>query len=154
VNTQNNLGIALQGAGNHRKARELLENVHLQYLRNFGANHRNTLAAAQYLARSMIATKNTQDAEELLNEALERSVTALGETDPTTQRLRAVLGQCYGKTGRYKEGERLILVARKSLADRYGEDSGAAAWCGGLLAELYRAWERPIDAAKWDDGHP
>ena len=91
-----------------------------------------------------------EEAELLLNDSVPRSATALGEVDQVTRRLRTILGRCYGKTGKYLEGERLILAAWKATAERYGEDTWHTRWFAPFLAELYRGWGRPDAAARWE----
>jgi hypothetical protein len=102
----------------------------------------------------MIEDGRLEEAERLLDDSLQRSLATLGADNQITLRLQTIRGQCYAKNGNYEEGERLILTAWRAETEKYGKDSGAAAWCGKFLADLYLAWGRPADAACWVDGSP
>ena len=62
---------------------------------------------------------------------------------------RSAYGQCLGRNGRFAEGERELLEALQTVEAALGPDHPRNEGIRSRLAELYEAWGRPAEAARY-----
>ena len=84
----------------------------------------------------------TADAMRILGAALEPGQWELGAA-------RSAHGHCLGKMERFPEGERELIAALETVEAALGPDHPRVAKIRGRLRELYEAWGRPEDAARY-----
>jgi hypothetical protein len=87
------------------------------------------------------------EAEPLLREGLQLRRKSLPERHPDVARAQSLLGACLTALGRYAEAEPLLLQACESLAA--GPQSRARRETLARLVQLYEAWKKPEQAARW-----
>jgi serine/threonine protein kinase/tetratricopeptide (TPR) repeat protein len=87
----------------------------------------------------------TSDAVRILGAVLEPGQWEMGAA-------RSAQGHCLGRTGRYAEGERELLAALQIVEAALGPDHPRNDRIRFRLVELYEAWGRPEEAARYRTG--
>ncbi len=88
-------------------------------------------------------------AERLLNQALEIGRRAFPGGHWRINVAESLLGDCRLRTGRYAEAEPLLLESYRALKSRRGERAVITQATLDRLVDLYQAWGRPEEAAKF-----
>jgi tetratricopeptide (TPR) repeat protein len=104
-----------------------------------------------YLARCLLATGRRAEATAKARAAVEGAA-ALGRFDLTAMYANTVLAACLTGDGKYAEAESHLLAAQKCLADPVTVLPGMRPLVADYFrwtAELYEAWGKPDEAAKW-----
>jgi len=116
-----------------------------------GPDHPNSLVLVSNRAALRVSQGRFADALADVDAALVGMPEAFGATSGTTVSTILTRADALAGLGRFDEGERMLLDMREAVvADRGAEDAQAAR-LADALAELYDAWGRPDDAARW---HP
>jgi serine/threonine protein kinase/tetratricopeptide (TPR) repeat protein len=87
----------------------------------------------------------TGDAVRILREVLEPGQWEVGAA-------RSAQGHCLGQVGRFAEGERELLAALETVTTALGPDHSRIERIHQRLVELYEAWGRPEEAARYRSG--
>ena len=139
------LAAALAGLGRCAEAEPIQRAVIKHYEKKFGPDHPRTVGQQNNLAMTLLESGRPDEALAMLarvNESLERK---------PSPALRAAYERNLGRTllrlNRFADGERALLAAHelyKADPNPRANDRTAA-----RLVELYTAWNRPADAARW-----
>jgi serine/threonine protein kinase len=147
-------GISLQLAGRYPEAVAALAEAEASYLKKLPPNAPNAVGARAFLARCLLATGHRAEAIAKARAAIEGAdadALLLGELEEAYP--HAVLGACLTAEGKYAEAETHLRAAHKVLAANQAPVSPGyrpmLTEIDRWTAELYEAWGKPDEAAKW-----
>ena len=69
--------------------------------------------------------------------------------DWLTSEVASRYGDCLTRQGKYAEAEPILLAAASDITKAVGVPAWGVAAARKQLADLYDAWKKPTDAAKW-----
>jgi serine/threonine protein kinase len=139
------LAAALAGLGRFDESEPLQREVMGLYLQRFPPDHPRVLLLQNNLANTLLETNRPQDALDLLHQvgaALDRKPSAL--LRPAYERN---LARVLTRLGRYEEAERELLRSFEAL--KSNADPSAGTRTVERFVELYEAWNKPAEAARW-----
>ncbi len=117
-----------------------------------GDRHPDLAAAYKDYAELRVRQRRMNDAEKLAREGLSIRMEFLGPSSPGTVDSQVGLADIIRvrhSTWRYPEAEALLISARTAATTTRGaKDPGALKATRGLI-QLYDAWRKPAEAAKW-----
>ena len=73
----------------------------------------------------------------------------LSEEHYVTGRTLRKYGRCLAGLQRFPEAETALLHARRTLIESVGSDHAETGKVAANLVELYEAWGKPDEAARW-----
>jgi eukaryotic-like serine/threonine-protein kinase len=107
------------------------------------------LACWRLLGRIMSRTGRAAEAEPLLRKVLDQQTRSLPEGNNQIASTKGALGECLTAQKRYPEAETLLLDDYNTLKSKFGEHDVRLKRIAQLLAELYDAWDKPEQAARY-----
>jgi hypothetical protein len=135
-----------------REAENAFENGIRILKKRLGPRHPDIAPALMDYADLRVSQGRLDDAERLDREALSIRMESLGAGSPGTIASQVALADVLRAKrtwSRYPEAESLLLSAHSSgIAARGANDAGALRATRGLV-QLYDAWSKPAEAAKW-----
>jgi tetratricopeptide (TPR) repeat protein len=145
-------GIALQLAGRYAEAADALAEAEASYLKKLPPNAPNVVLVPPFIARCFLAIGRGPEATAKVR-AVVADVDRLERSDWEGVYAHAVLGACLTAEGKYAEAEPHLLAAHQGLAANPDPvPPGARPIVTDInrwTAELYEAWGKPEEAAKW-----
>lgn len=158
----NNLGALLQHQNRHDEAVAVNAETLKLRQRVFGPKHPDTLRSYSNVGSNYLRLGRLEEAASHLSVAAEQRREVLGEAHPATLWSVVLLARTYRQQKRFSEAERELLSVAKVL--RVSSTTGGtvtAVNVEGLvfnlaeeLAELYRTWGKPREAAEWQSRIP
>jgi serine/threonine-protein kinase len=112
-------------------------------------DHPLTAYAHLVFGQALVDLDRPHEAEAALREALRIRIATLGADHWLVANTRVVLGTALIGEGLYAEAEREMLPAYEKLLAELGPEHDRTRSARAGLADLYRAWGRPEDAARF-----
>ena len=106
------------------------------------------------LGTSLLKAGKPEDAESLARRCVQVRKRVLPEGDWQVAEARNLLGACLQAQSRFEEAEGLLLQSLDVLRERRGTSDAHTRTANRRLAELYAAWGRPEEAAKYRENDP
>jgi non-specific serine/threonine protein kinase/serine/threonine-protein kinase len=99
------------------------------------------------LASVLLGQQRLEEAERELRQALSEYQVA----SPRDRRpgVHSQLGEILTRLGRYEEAERELLAAHECLVAENGDDHSSVERSTARIVALYKAWNKPEEAARW-----
>ena len=110
---------------------------------------RTLQARADAVAAALEGTARPADAEPLLQESWVAVQGPLAAGDWLEAELASRYGDCLRTEAKYKEAEPILVEAANRVSKAVGVPAWASIAARQRVAELYRAWNKPAEAAKW-----
>jgi len=107
------------------------------------------LACWRLLGRIMSRTERAAEAEPLLRKVLDQQTRSLPEGNNQIASTKGALGECLTAQKRYAEAETLLLDNYNVLKSKFGGHDLRLKRVAQLLTELYDAWGKPEQAARY-----
>jgi hypothetical protein len=146
------LAAAYEAAGQYARAEPLYRNILAQALNQFGSGDLRTSTYQAQLGLNLLAQKKHTEAEALLRDCLKVRQQLQPEAW-TTFDTQSMLGASLVGQKQYTEAEPLLLEGYQGMKQRAAQipKMGQTRLSEAVkrLVELYDAWDRPIDAARW-----
>lgn len=147
--TLNNLAVLLQRRGESVAAQPFYEEALAVRRRLLGDRHPDVGNSLYNLADLLADRGDFAAAESLAAEALAILEGALPAGDWRTALVRGLHGRCLTGLGRYPEAESLLLESYRVLRAQRGEGHRSTRAVLRRTADLYEAWGRPVEAARY-----
>jgi tetratricopeptide (TPR) repeat protein len=106
------------------------------------------LAQAIEGVSAVLLPQDASQAESMLREALTIREANPMSADNTPARTLSMIGEALARQGKYQEAEPILLGAYEGLKDHW--EPGPKKDTAIRLAWMYKQWNRPDEAAKWD----
>ncbi len=135
--------------GDEQTAEALLRRSLALRRRVFGEAHPQTITALNNLATQLERTGAFDEAERLFEQTLALATRVLPADDWHLAHMRSNQAQLLGRLGRRREAEALLLASLAVIETALGPDHPRTHETERRLAELYTAWHRPDEAARW-----
>jgi serine/threonine protein kinase len=148
--TINNLAHLYLTTERYEQAEPLFREA-LAIRREIEGDHPRTLISAYNLGNLYSQTDRHEQAEPLYREALEGFERVYGQDHPYVLLTINSLARNLISLERFPDAEALAADSYERHRARYGPDDEEVEATVELLAELYEAWGRPEQAAKWRD---
>jgi tetratricopeptide (TPR) repeat protein len=103
-----------------------------------------------WLGAALLGLERPQDAQVALRACLEIEREELGAEEWLLHSARSALGECLVRDRRYQDAEPILLEAHAALLSNLLAPPQRRRDAAQRLALLYRAWDRPDDAAAWE----
>jgi tetratricopeptide (TPR) repeat protein len=152
--TISNLARVLQAAGRLDEAEALDAEALDGFRRVVGPEHRSTLTALNNLATVRVARGRPADAEPLYVQLIEIAHRTQPPRHWITLLFERNHGRCLTALQRYEEAEALLRPAAEGLEASFGRDHQHVHSARQYMVELYDAWGKPEEAARWRDADP
>ncbi|MCP3920394.1 MAG: serine/threonine protein kinase [bacterium] len=143
------LALLLHRQGERTEAEKLFRDTLDLQRQKSGADDPGTLTTAHNLALLLIAKQGLDEAEQLLRSTIERRRRVLGEAHPYTLKSMTLLGRLLTDEKRFPEAEVQLQRTYTKTESVLGDGGQAARAVLDRLIDLYEAWERPEEAARW-----
>lgn len=101
------------------------------------------------LAAALTGKTDPAGAEALLRECRDTVNMQMWAGDWLAAEVASRYGDCLRRQGKYKEAEAILRDAANDIAKAVGVPAWGAAAARRRVAELYDAWKKPDEAAKW-----
>ena len=154
LQNKKNLAMALLENGDLGKAGEFLGDVVQRLTKRRGPDHPETLIAASVYGEALLRQKLYAEAERVLRDCLNRSEKKAPDAWTTFQ-VQTLLGAAVLGQGRYDDAEPFLLAGQKGLAESMKTHANLVRPrlrdAASRLVELYEAWGKPAEAARWRD---
>jgi hypothetical protein len=111
--------------------------------------HPGTASTLAWLGKLLVARGDPQGAEPLLREALASRQAAFPPDDWRVAEAGSLLGGGLVALGRYAEAEPLVVEGYRTLKQKRGAAYRRSRQALGRVVELYDAWGRSAEAARW-----
>jgi tetratricopeptide (TPR) repeat protein len=147
--TLNRLGYLLTESGDYSAADAYLQDGLKMRRRLFGEAHPEIASSLLHVAIFQIATRNYQDALVSARAAREMYTSALSASNWKTALAQSVNGAALAGVGKHAEAERELLQAYTLLSQNAAALPDYRNLTRRYLAELYRQWGRPAEAARY-----
>jgi serine/threonine-protein kinase len=144
-----NLGAALKALGRDDEAIAYYEEGLAMRRRLLGERHLDVALSLSSIALLHFERERYAEALPLFREAVPIWAAGLNAEHPVVLRTRAYVGGCLSRTGRFADGERELLAVYPLLVRAVGDTHAETQRVRSLLRELYEAWGRPADAARY-----
>jgi tRNA A-37 threonylcarbamoyl transferase component Bud32 len=145
----NNLAGLLQEEGKLVEAEAVAREALARGRTKLPAGHPTLAGSLSELGAIMTANGRPQEAMPLLREALDYRRKGLPPGHPKTAQVESQLGGCLLALKQFAEAEPLLLAGYRGLEKDPGTPARERAKARGRLVELYEAWGKPAEAAKW-----
>jgi serine/threonine protein kinase/tetratricopeptide (TPR) repeat protein len=145
-------GEALQFAVRYTEAAKVLTEAEASYLKKLPPNAPSVVSTRWHLARCLLATGHRAEAAAKARAAMEGADVLGWRADGGGGYAHAVLAACLTAEGKYAEAERHLLAAHEGLNQPSAFQPGFRPMIADIYrwtAELYEAWGKPEQAAKW-----
>jgi tetratricopeptide (TPR) repeat protein len=147
--TMNRLGYLLTESGDYSTADAYLQEGLKMRRRLFGEAHPEIASSLLAVAILQVATRNYPDALLSARAAKEMYGSALSASNWKTAVAQSVSGAALAGLGKYPEAEVELVQAYKLLSQDAAALPDYRALARRYLAELYRQWGRPAEAARY-----
>ncbi len=104
---------------------------------------------APFLASALTGKADPASAEPQLRECWEVVKVRMWTGDWLTGEVASRYGDCLTRQGKYEEAEPILLAAARDITKAVGVPAWGIAAARKRVAELYDAWKKPTEAAKW-----
>jgi tetratricopeptide (TPR) repeat protein len=111
--------------------------------------NRKLEALAAALAEALGGTADPATAEPLLRESSEAVKAALWLGDWLRPEVASRYGDCLRRQGKFAEAEPILVAAANDVSKAVGVPVWGVATARKRVADLYEAWNKPAEAAKW-----
>jgi len=118
-----------------------------------GDGHPHTAQTKKNLAELLALTGRSAEAEPLFQEALKSLEESIGREHSLTAHVRAAYGDCLTRLGRFQDAEERLVDAYEVLERTVGIEHAHTQAAGRALINLYQAWERPAELARYERIH-
>jgi serine/threonine protein kinase/Flp pilus assembly protein TadD len=149
LSTVTGLATVLRDAGRLPEAEELLRGALQGGRKRLPAGHPVLTAVILSLGELLTRAGKATEAETLIREGLQRRQKSLPEGHRDIARAQSLLGACLTALGRYAEAEPLLLQACENLPAGQQGPGRARREALARLVQLYEAWKKPEQAARW-----
>jgi serine/threonine protein kinase len=149
LNAMNNLASVEFDLGRFAKAARLHAAVLEVRRRVLGDEHPQTLISMGNLGDAYTWAGEPARGEPLLRSAVSIAARVLGEEHAIHSVTLRKYGVCLAHLGRHREAEAALLRAHALLLKRFGPDHERTRLAERDLADLYEAWGKAAEAAKW-----
>ena len=145
------LGNWLTIAGNYAEAEPLLHESIVMRKSIYGDEHTEVAMGMTALAQLYLETGRIEEAENLSRTARQILTTMLSEDHWRTYWAGSIEGSSLAHLQQFEAAEKLLLVSHAALTQGPGSGSRAVfiELTAGYLADLYRGWGKPEQAAKY-----
>ncbi|MGB5248436.1 MAG: tetratricopeptide repeat protein [Gammaproteobacteria bacterium] len=147
--TLNNLGVILDEQGQTEESIETLEQALAMRSRMLEPGHPSTAISQAALAKVLLGRGDYERARELASEARQAFETAVGPDHWRTAAAGGTEGAALAGLERYPEAESRLLASYAVLSENPVVQPSYVKSTLGWLVDLYRAWGRPQDAARY-----
>jgi tetratricopeptide (TPR) repeat protein len=147
--TMNRLGYLLTQSGDYSTADAYLQEGLKMRRRLFGEAHPEIASSLLAVAILQVATRKYPDALLTARAAKETFTSALSASNWKTAVAQSVCGAALAGVGKYAEAEVELVQAYKLLNQDAAALPDYRALARRYLAELYRQWGRPTEAARY-----
>jgi tetratricopeptide (TPR) repeat protein/tRNA A-37 threonylcarbamoyl transferase component Bud32 len=144
-----NLGAVYRITGQFERAEETLRDAVARMERAYGPDHVDVASAHRSLGLTLWSLKKADEAEAELRTAHRIAEAAYEEGTLGLAGYQNYLGRVLGHMGKYTEAEALLIASYDAHVAAHGADSEITAGAAAGLAELYEAWGRPDQAARY-----
>ena len=153
----NNLGAFLRekrpdDAEAQREAETISRQAVEVFGRTIGEDQMDYAAALNNLGTSIMNRGGYTEALPILERAAAIAERATGPAHWAPSAMRLNVGKVQTRLGRYAEAERVLLAALEGLRAGLGDASDPVQKARDRVAELYEAWDRPDQAARYRSG--
>ncbi|MFN0150052.1 MAG: tetratricopeptide repeat protein [bacterium] len=145
----NNLGALYRRMGRHDDAVRAFEEARAVTRELLGDEHPLVVIATNNIGKSLLDQGRAAEAETTFSSALAVADRAFPEGHPNRAVLRSNYGRALAAIGRRDEAESELLSAHAALSASLGAQHPRTRDVAQTLADLYAAWRRPDDAARW-----
>jgi serine/threonine protein kinase len=149
LHSANNLAQVLRDREQFAEAEALAREALARGRKALPADHPSVANSLVVLGDVLTASGRAAKAEPLLREALERRRKGLPPGHAKTAQAEALLGACLLGLKKYVEAEPLLLAGYRGLEKGPGTTATQRAKVRQRLVELYEAWGKPSEAARW-----
>jgi len=146
----NNLARLLQLRRHGAEAERLYRDAYGIYTRTLPEGHPYKASLLLGLGTLLIETSRTGEADTRLREGLDIAQKALPEGHWLIGSLESALGHCLSTEHRYPEAEQLLLTGYATLMEKKGAQDRNTRQSLRYLAVLYKAWDKPASAARYE----
>ncbi|MBK8974920.1 MAG: serine/threonine protein kinase [Planctomycetes bacterium] len=144
-----NLASALHDSGELESALELMQDVLERRRQVLGGDHPATLLLENNLGMLLLDLDRAPEAAELLRHVLDRTLADGARADPRTVVFRRNLGRCLTAIGEFAEAEAQLLESHRLAGQQAVDVAAQQRRTAEFLVELYEAWGREDEAARW-----
>jgi len=145
----NNLGAVYYAKGDYEEARTIWEQLVALDRKLLGDAHPDYAVGEQNLGSLLLKMGRPEEAAPHLETALAVYRKALPEGHARLAGGQVSYGACLAKLRRFPEAEQQLLSGYEALRAALGAQHDRTLRAAGLLADLYDAWKRPADAARY-----
>jgi tetratricopeptide (TPR) repeat protein/tRNA A-37 threonylcarbamoyl transferase component Bud32 len=144
-----NLGAVYRITGQFERAEETLRDAVARMEQAYGPDHVDVASAHRSLGLTLWSLKKADEAEAELRTAHRIAEAAYEEGTLGLAGYQNYLGRVLGYVGKYTEAETLLIASYDAHVAAHGADSEITAGAAEGLIELYEAWGRPDEAARY-----
>ncbi|MEQ8844054.1 MAG: tetratricopeptide repeat protein [Phycisphaerales bacterium] len=145
--TQARLAIAVRDAGDFDRAEALLQESLRTYRMRYGSEHQYVARTLRLIGDVRLSAGDVDGALAALGEMIRIYRVALPSDHWEIANGDVDFGRALAADGRYTDAEPMLLKAEQALTQT--EMTRATRRAQRALAEMYEAWGRPEDAARW-----
>jgi serine/threonine-protein kinase len=117
--------------------------------RTLPESHLAVSTSMSVLGRALGAMDSLAEGERWLRESLALRRRTLPAGHWIIASSESILGAHLARRGRFAEAESLLVPAERKLVEIRGEDAPVVKDARTRLGDLYEAWGKPADAARW-----
>jgi tetratricopeptide (TPR) repeat protein len=150
----NYLASVLQDQGKRAEAEGLVREALTRARAKLPAGHPTLTESLTQLGAILTDSGRAGEAEPLLREALEQRRKGLPAGQPKTALMESLLGACLAAQQKYAEAEPLLLTGYQVLVKDPGTPEAERQKARQRLVQLYEAWGKPSEAARWRTAKP
>lgn len=148
------LAMTYQALHRYDEAESLLDESYALRLESLGHDHPLVARSRANAARLAHARGDHEPAAAMYVDAIELLEASLDPDHWRVARTRSDYASCLTTLSRYAEAEQILLASLGALRVRLGDKHHHTATAARRLNELYVAWDRPTDAAKYSQWPP
>lgn len=144
-----NLGGALRQQGKIEESGPYYLRAKEGQLRTYGPDHPNSIMTAHNYANWLLDAGRAGESLAAQEDALAAADRVFAEPHPLKAEIVTSIGKAKTRLGRYAEAERDLLLSIEMKIATRGPDNSRLPLSREALRELYTAWNRPEDAARY-----
>jgi len=144
-----NLGAVYRKSGQLDLAEKTLIDAVARMERAYGPDHPDVASAHRSLGIVLWELGRLDEAESELRTALAIAERAFPERSPAVGGYQSFVGRLLVSRRKFVEAERLLLATYTAHLEAFGAQDPRIATAAGSLVELYEAWGRPEEAARY-----
>jgi serine/threonine protein kinase/Tfp pilus assembly protein PilF len=143
------LALTLQAGARYDEADPLLRQALALRLKLLEESHPLVARSKRHLATFLKETGDCEAAEPMFQDAIDTYEESFDPDHWQVAIARSEYGDCLLELGRYREAEELLLAALAALRRGLGEEHEQTRTTADRIANLYDAWGKPTEAAKY-----